>query len=160
MQTCGLCCSVSSSSQPCYSVSCCPSAPRAPASCSSIVTRRTGPRVVRAGPCPPPSPPELGPFPHSEPSHLPSGPTSAEEASRDSRCDPRPAGDERRGSADDAGEEGHHLGAVPLTRLPPAHPHRCGAAAVPAAVGYQCCEYPTYPFLWPQPSPGSSVHRE
>lgn len=63
-----------------------------------------------------------------------SGFISAEEAAGDHGRERRPAGDEGREPADAAGEEGYHLGALPVAAIPPAHFYRHHAAALPAAV--------------------------
>lgn len=66
---------------------------------------------------------------------------SSEEAQRNHRRERRHAGDEGGESADDEGEKSDHSGAFPFAAVPPTPPHRCHAAALPAAVWDQHCEW-------------------
>lgn len=50
------------------------------------------------------------------------------------------SGDEGGSDEDGQGEEGHHVGTLPLSQLPPAHHHRHHPAALPAVLRHQCSE--------------------
>lgn len=80
----------------------------------------------------------MGPSATPDPDSL--SPLSPQEAPGHNRCQQRSAGDEGGEPANDEREEGHYNGALPLSHVPPAHPHRNRLAAVPAALRDQCGE--------------------